>query len=48
MKIIFVTGDDYAALEFEQSHKGLNILQFITEHFDGGERNIEYIFENNL
>lgn len=44
MKVIFVTGDDYAALEFEQSHEGQEVSNFIETYFDEGETSIEYTF----
>lgn len=33
MKMIYVTGDDYAAIEFEKKFKGRQVLDIIREFF---------------
>lgn len=47
MIMIFVSGDDYAALEFEQAHEKLPVSYFIDTYFDKDETEIAFSFVTN-
>ncbi len=44
MKMIYVSGDDYASLEFSNAHKDEQVSNFIETFFSEGETSIEYVF----
>ncbi len=44
MKMIYVSGDEYASLEFEQRHVGQSISEFIKNFFDENKTEIAYSF----
>ena len=44
MKMIYVSGDEYASLLFEQDQQFNEVSEFISTYFDEGENEIEYSF----